>query len=173
MIEKLYKYWIFYKDNEIYAYTDSKEYAKRFMEERNMKLFQKKKVKISSYEVNQLAEFYQTAWLKESELPVYDNVNLSWSDETFVITEMEEITITNVSAQLMNADIFRWCWFNPYPFNDKLIAALKTLHYDRINRVVTSATASGTLDADYGDNFQIEPDMLGIFIHYYGKTLKG
>ena len=46
MIDKLYKYWIFYKDNEIYAYTDSKEYAKRFMEERNMKLFQKKKVKI-------------------------------------------------------------------------------------------------------------------------------
>ena len=50
------KYWLYYlkdeEDTRLYAYTDNKEFAKSFEQERDMKLFTRVKKKISKEEVN-------------------------------------------------------------------------------------------------------------------------
>ena len=56
MMTKTYKYWFYYLDGELYAYTDKKEYAKIFEEERDMTKFTKRKEEITREELNFLAK---------------------------------------------------------------------------------------------------------------------
>ena len=46
---RTYKYYVFYKreDGDIYAYTDNKEYYRKFKEQRNMKKFIYKKKELT------------------------------------------------------------------------------------------------------------------------------
>ena len=173
MMVKMYKYWIYYLNEEIYAYTDNKEYAKIFESNRNMKLFKKVKMEISKEGVNYLAKEFQEAVLVNMPIDIYDKETHTWIKSNIIVTNMEKITILNVSIQIMNEDLYKFCWFSPYPFNNKIIKALHILEYDKINSILTNSKLDQFSDDYYDDEINIKADMLGIFIHYYGRTLKG
>lgn len=167
---KTYKYWIYYlkETKELYAYTDNKKFAKEFESDRDMNKFKKISCNIDSEEVNGLAKYHQSKYLKKSSIKIYDKKTMKYFNSYIIITIEEEVTIQNTAIQLMYDSIYKYCWDNPYIFKDKIIKALSVLEYVNIyNQMSLSQTGQ------YEDNqINIKPDELGIFIHYYGNTMK-
>ena len=165
------KYWLYYlkldnEDTELYAYTDNKEFAKSFERERDMSLFNKVKKKLSKGELNYLAREYQNCYLKKVEMKMYDKKNHIWLYGDFVMSTTEHLTVTSSAIKLSECDIYRYCWFNPYIFKDNIIKSLEILEYANIYRHNESN--------DYKSHkINLKPDELGIFLHYFGKTMKG
>jgi len=170
---KTYKYWFYYLDGELYAYTDKKEYAKIFEEERDMTRFRKRKEEITRDELNFLARDYQSNYLEKFDIEAFDRENDEIFESFLVITGIERITITNASIQIQNEDLYKYCWDTPHGiFKTKIIKALEILQYNVLHRQITCATNTGEWPAEYDDNIKLKPDMIGIFCHYYGKTLR-
>ena len=167
---KSIKYWIYYfKDSEEpYAYTDNKQYANLFELDRNMNLFKKIKKEMTKDEINFLAREYQNMYLKEVRLKIYDKSKERWFDGSFIMTADEYFNITMTEIRLMESDLFQHCWDNPAKFNSKIIKALEILEYNNVYRQISS-----TKYDERNIKINVKPDLLGIFLHYYGKTMKG
>ena len=118
--------------------------------------------------LNLLVANYQNNYLKMLPIKMYDKKKLEWIDSQILVTNDEAISIQNISAQLMCDTIYRYCWDDPYIFKNKIYKALKVLGYTKIYNSITCAMSGMYKDED----INIKPDELGIFIHYYGKTLK-
>lgn len=166
------KYWIYYlrdgTDNEIYAYTDNKEYAELFELDRNMSMFTCIKKKIGIDEINFLAREYQNCYLKEMKMRIFDKSKSKWINAVYITTVSEYLTVTTASISLIESDIYEHCWYNPGIFKKNIFKALEVIEYNNVYRQITSNV--------YDDNeteINIKPDMLGIFLYYYGKTMRG
>lgn len=162
------KYWIYYiKDKDVpYAYTDNKDYAKAFEQNRDMDMFKRIKKDISKQEINRLAREYQNGLLTKVDLDVYDKANESWFTWTFIMTADEYFSLTLAEVQLMESFLYKHCWEHPGKFKNKIIKALEVLEYNNVNRYLS-------LKSDTNVEIRVKPDLLGIFLHYYGKTMKG
>ena len=68
----------------------------------------------------------------------------------------------------MYETLYKYCWDNPYIFKDKIIKALDILEYTKVYNHILN----GSFYPEEDNSIKIKPDELGIFIHYYGKTLK-
>lgn len=165
------KYWIYLlKDNDtLYAYTDNKSHAKLFERDRDMRKFTKIKKSLCKQEVNYLANEYQNGYLKEIKIPIYDKTNEKWFDGIFIMTAEEYFSLTLAEVQLMESDLYKHCWDHPGLFNDDIVKALEVLEYNNVYRQLTATTGN------YINNIEIKvkPDLLGLFLRYYGKTMKG
>ena len=171
---KTYKYWLYYYDDELYAYTDNKSYAKSFERDRDMNKFIKRKKEITREDVNMLAREEQDKYLLSNKIDIYNKEKMTWFEAEFVMTQMERTTINNIAVQVMNEDLYKYCWNTPFIFNNKIIKALELLQYNTLHRQLTYSTRSGEYPAEFCDEIiHIKPDMLGIFLHYFGKTMKG
>lgn len=161
------KYWLYYlkENNEIYAYTDNKEYAKLFENDRDMTLFNKIKKEISKNEINYLAREYQNCYLKDVSLKIFDKSKQKWFDGNIIMTGEEYLSVTSAEIQLMEVELYQHCWDNPIKFKDKIIKALEILEYNNVYRSIVST--------DENIKINIKVDPLGIFLHYYGKSMKG
>lgn len=169
--DKLYKYWFFYsKDtNELYAYTDDKNLANGFESQRDMNKFIKVKKKISRSLVNDLARDYDGEYLLEGGMRVYDSVTKETSECKLVVTKIEWITVSSTGFSFVNEEIYRYCWLSPHVFNDEIFNALKVVGYNDIHNVLVRTEN----DNDINDPFDyIIPDDLGIFLKYYGETMR-
>lgn len=168
------KYWFYYFDNKLYAYTDNKERAIEFEQERDMTQFKRKKKNITKKLVNSLArdDELRYLYLIKMNLNIYNKDTLRWMDGSLITTMMEKITVENVSAQLMSDTLFNLVdWnVNPSIFKHKIYKALDDIGYVHLYNQMTVITDTG----EYEDGqIKIEPDELGIFLHYFGKTMKG
>lgn len=161
---KTYDYWLFYKkdDNDLYAYTDSKELSKLFKSQRNMKIFRYEKVDLTKDEVADLATKENDKILEESELKYSDNGTIG--SIKLVVTKMEKYSVISESADLIACDVYKYAWVNPYIFKDEIVKSLKKLKYLSCNNLLTQGKEV------YLDIFS-EADELAIFLRYFGNTL--
>lgn len=168
------KYWIYYlKDtDEPYAYTDNKSYAKLFESDRDMKLFNRIKKIVNKEEINYFAKEFQNKILNEYELKIFDKHRKRWMTGKFIFTVDEYITISNAEIQFTEVYICQHCWYNPCVFNTKIFKALEILEYNNVYRYLTTTVTDDNCDY-YDTGIKIKPDLLGIFLYYYGKTMKG
>jgi hypothetical protein len=165
MSKKKYKYWIYYlkSTNEIYAYTDNKDYAKSFENMRDMKMFIKVKKNLTKEEVNYLAREFQSNILKMYEYKTV-NKNQTIVMVSIVSTMIENITVNSQSTRLICCDLYTYCEINPEFFNSKIKKALTVLGYCNLYEYVSETDSDLT-------KINIEVDELAIFIHNYGKSI--
>lgn len=169
--DKLYKYWFFYsKDtNEIYAYTDNKNLADGFEKQRDMNKFIKIKKKISRSLVNDLAKDYNGEYLLDKYLRSYDHDTKEVNDCNIIMTNIEWITVSSIGFSFVNEDIYKYCWLSPYVFNDDVFNALKYIGYNDLHNVLVRTVEDDNTNDPYD---YIMADDLGIFLKYYGKTMR-
>ena len=174
MNEKLYQYWFFLWRGDInpdsqtksflYAYTDRKDYAKRFKEFRTAKNMICYKKKLTKEELNELADISPNLILKEIKLrTIKGNKTI---EIPLVMTVAENNTIINLSTKLVCSDIYTACWDSPYIFKKEIIKALKTLGYLKFHSVISS---SGEFIDDGDEDYDV--DELSIFIKNFGFTI--
>ena len=160
---KTYKYYIFYKrsDGDIYAYTDNKEYYKKFKEQRNMKNFIYKKKELTGEQVSELAREYNNGILENCSLKYSDNGKISHIK--MIITKMEKFAIMNESSDLLACGIYQYAWIPPEIFNDEIIKSLKILNYTKCHNLLSKGNSF----------FEIftEADELGIFLRQFSDTI--
>ena len=169
-----YKYWFYYWDNELYAYTDKKEYAKGFESFRNMKKFKRIKKYISKSEVNQLASDEMLRYLVTMPFTIYNKNNGEVYEDEYIVTQIEKMTVNNYVIKLMNQDLFNYAWIcNPYIFKKPIFKALKFLCYNDAYNVVSASSKTGYYSFEDDSKIKLKPDELGIFLHIYWKTVRG
>lgn len=199
-----FTYWIFYikkdaihdrfmRDNicgkdglPIYAYTDNKTMAKKFMEERNMDKFYMKKVKIINKEINKLNNDYPHQLLSSKYLITSDE-NRNDCKIAFSITDEEFRFVTHYGYQILSSGMSEIAKYSPKLFNKRYWNALDTLMYtnafmvNQIHQVNVSNKQIRLLYSEKGkDKYGYDrpfydafmPDTLSIFIHYYGELIK-
>lgn len=158
-----YRYFIFYKksDGGIYAYTDTKEYYKKFKEQRNMKYFLYEKKDLTKEQVSELAREYNDRIMEPCSLKYYDDGKIY--SMKMILTKMEKITIMNESSDLLACGIYQYAWIPPEIFNDEIIESLEVLNYTKCHKLIK-----------HGNNFFdifTEVDELGIFLRQFGDTM--
>ena len=160
---KTYKYYIFYKrsDGDIYAYTDNKEYYKKFKEQRNMKNFIYKKKELTGEQVSELAREYNNGILENCSLKYSDNGKISHIK--MIITKMEKFAVMNESSDLLSCEIYQYTWISPEIFNDEIIKSLEVLNYTKCHNLLSKGNF-------YFEVFT-EADELGIFLRQFSDTI--
>ena len=169
-MDKLYKYWLYYINDELYAYTDRKEYAKSFESFRNMKKFHRIKKEINKDTVNMLAKEYQTQYLQKHTLKTYKDKK--WIDIEIILTESEHLTITSIGMVESYEGISSFCFVNPFIFNDEILNALTILNYVSIYQSLSNDLPKGIKSKNPIECMEdMKIDELGIFIETYGYTI--
>lgn len=168
------KYWLFYLKREyqddypmssdLYAYTDSKNLAKLFMETRDMSKFIIKKEEMSTNEIHNLAEFENFGVL---ELHEYKTKEYGHGSNTMngsiVITRGEKTFSINHGYSLQYDELLKYAWINPFIFKDEYVDALHTISFTDAYNLITS----GKDDMHEKVTF----DFLNMFIDLYGTLL--
>jgi hypothetical protein len=175
MIQKEYKYWLYYLDKELYAYTDNKVYAEKFEAIRDMDKFKKEKYKISREDVNYLAKEYQELILEPIEFTIDNKDTGDKFTGELIVTRMEKITMSNISVQLLEEERYKHCWIlNPVIFKKKIYKALKQLMYVDSFKYISNTEDLDDIMGIYEEDepCKLEPDYLGIFLRYYGNTIR-
>ena len=182
MEDKKYKYWFFYikpeylslvyteaDDSLLYAYTDNKEYAEIFKNQRDMEKFFIKKREIEKDEVNYLAKEFTREYLIKKEVKTkVGGIGSDIIDYTLILTKTEDYTIQSTAHKVLMADIWISTWINPYIFKEEFVDALNNIGFvDRYN--MTNVKISNRIIDKMGEN--IQPDYLSTFIRHYGFLL--
>ena len=154
-----YKYFIYYLDNDIYAYTDNKKISKEFDKYRDMKKIKKviKKLAID-YKLQRLTnyEFIDT---------------ISKSNLIIPVTELEKITIINQSVNIREKEIYSYCWFPHSVFKSDIRESLISLKYHIFHDDISKCSLK---ISDMFPNIEKQAviDELSLFIRLYGIYLK-
>ena len=174
MVEK--STWIIYKYDEIYgyelyAYSTEKKLVKKFIEERNMKLFKIKKEKLTHEEIQDLDKetnsSYLTILIGKTKLGSHGSEVI---DFELVVTKEEKVCTDNVSYNNLCSELWKHTWINPLIFNDKLIKALCINNYVNGYRMINGIHLPNSNKTYYYNDLQ--PDTLSCFISLYGDTLR-
>jgi hypothetical protein len=124
MEERRYTYYIYYtNDGEIYAYTDNKEYAKAFKQQRNPKKFYQKKIELTSEDLKELHNYYPESLLMEERFELGDK------ELILILAMMEHVTILNYSVQCTTVNMPVAAWVPPQIFQDDIVDVLKEIGY--------------------------------------------
>ena len=167
------KYWLYYliddETQELYAYTDIREYHKIFELDRNMKVFKKVKKILNREEINFLAKRYKGKYLTKTDLDVYDKKRLEWITIPFVLTEIEMLNVGNLAISLDNMHgIIDKVTIDPRIFKKEILRALDILCYVNLyNEYVNDIGMYNKM------NCKISADVFGVFIRLYGRLMKG
>ena len=165
-----YKYWLYYLDDDLYAYTDDKDIKKSFESMRNIAAFKSQKRNLSKKEVNFLAHNYPERKLSYHFLYGYGNGERI--ELKVALTEIEKITTNNQSATLLYYDIFSLAEIPPYVFNDDILNALGVLKYFKLYSAFEDCRHRDDIPIDnfdmIEDEFQV--NTLNIFLNNYGDT---
>lgn len=172
------KFWLIYLKDEdcpskltLYAWTDIKELYQRFTKERNMDMFRVKKYHYDpdlsfSLALNSQSEYLEilSGRTKDSKFNIVDT--------ELVVTLSEKMLLMKEYSCFIYQTILGFVE-TPYEiFNDDIIEALDIIKYNSLFKLFGDDGKKSDEDAaDFYGN--IKMDLLSIFIHYYGKTLKG
>ena len=162
-----YKYWIIYKNNEMYAYTDDKSIFEKFQLQRNMELFNFKKVKLTKDEVNDLAKDYKYKILRERLLKTIDRSISYFIDVSMVITDLE-YNITMSISNYTEIQLSTYCWINPFQFNDSIYNSLIKIGYISIYNTIVGKDEY--IDEN-DDDVNLIVDEFQVFLKEYSETL--
>lgn len=152
-----YTYWIIYskETGEIYGWTDTKEYAKRFMKERDKHKFLCNKMELSKEDIRHLDNNnLEKVWLKTF-------IGRSEGAVELVLTNWERITLVQQTSVMCTYKYITSTWHTPYLFNRKVFKAFETLGYVIGNRYIETGE----------DEAGREIDELGVFLKLYGHTM--
>lgn len=161
-----YTYWLYYYNNDIYAYTDNKKYAKKFEEIRDLNKLKKVKKRLTREEVNYLADAYQDRYLKTENFKVYDKYNMQYYEMEIILSTVESITVSNNKVRLSTVDLYNECTVSPRYFTDDIVKALKCIGYQDLYLMYQG------FDNLANKSAIPKPDSLGIFLQYYGWSIK-
>jgi hypothetical protein len=182
MNEILYKYWFFYikpeylhlvcteeDDSLLYAYTDNKEIAKLFKQQRDIDKFFVVKREIEKDEVNHLAKYFMREYLLKKSLKTkINNIGSDIIEYEVALTTTEDIMIKTTASKLIMIDIWTYSWIDPNLFTVEYQKALEGIGITSRYNILTSWKNSPVpVDKTNG----IEPDLLSIFIKEYGFLL--
>lgn len=173
MINNTYTYWLYYwidlsndsQDYTLYAYTDTKELADLFELFRDMSKFKKKKKELTKDEIHYLASNETDKYMKMTTLEIYDKNKKVYGNMKTAITMNESVTLQNCINNINFGLICKYCWIDPNIFEDRIKKSLKILRYDKCYEYIYNDSKG------YESKF-IKADELGIFVRYFGKTLK-
>ena len=155
------------KDRHIfYAYTDRKEFVKRFKAERKKKLFRFTKVDLTREQIHDLTEHRMGEYLVEFKGKTQDESG-EINEFSIITTKNEELNTTSTMSAFMFNDFWEYCKVNPYEFNKKYFNILKNIHYVEAYNHINNANFS---IMNFFSNH--EPDLLSGFISLYGDTLE-
>lgn len=166
-----YKYWLFLtKDtNELYAYTDTKEYKDQFISERNMDKFICKKKLLTMDEVHKITYNYNELFLVRKKLRTKNEEGKLYELE-MTITKLEYTCIMTEGYYLLLSSIYAYAWTPPNIFNKEIQKSLEIIGYkycfDEIN-----GSSESLKFMSARPQFIKSVDDLGIFIRSYGDTL--
>lgn len=183
MNENTYKYWFFYikpeyihlvcteeKDSLLYAYTDNKEYAKIFKNQRDMDKFFMMKKEIDREEVNYLAKYFMREYLIKKEVKTKTGgIGSKVVNFELIITKTEDIIIQSSSSRVLLVDIWKCAWLNPYIFTEKYLNALTEIGLKDRFDILNSWKTSNKEINKIGEN--VQPDLLSTFIKEFGFLL--
>lgn len=161
----------------LYAFTESKKLAKRFMVERDMKQFIHTTVNKSKEDAEYWMHHNRGMWLRVRNMETCLNKNTPdqiMKHAKVLITENEASFVDEVIDTNPIGPIAEYCgkFLDPDIFDDKLRGALKRLKYDEFWSMMVYA--SEYCDTGYmavEDTPDITFDWLGMFTLMYGDIL--
>lgn len=157
----------------LYAFTNDKKLAERFIYERNMNKF----LYITAKKPNDIAELWMHQhrgnWLSIRKIETYINKNsenqyVKWAE---VLATENEVSYLESCVQSSPANILAQYvkkWYCPDIFTDKVREALEVIKYDVMYDLVMNSE-SAPLDYYYSE--EIEVDQLGMFALIYSNIL--
>lgn len=179
-----YTYWVFYESdiiennnnlnlyNSIYAYTDSKKIANRFINERNMKKFILQKKEFNTDEINILTMEIPTKKLNITKLDTSDSgFKKDYKLIEIALTDDEKFDINNLIINI-RISLCKNSMTSPYIFKKKYIKSLNLIKYIIHNQYVSNNNLSTEIERFIEDSINFDYDLFAIFIYYYGKSLK-
>lgn len=187
---KLYLMYIKIKNLEpcLYAYTNNKEYYKRFKKERSDKLFTIKEKEVTKEDYYDFVKKHKNLNLKECLFETYSEDEDSYNREVvrLVCTYNEESSVV-LNFEYISGEISKSTSDIALSFNGELVEALNTLYYydflkQKLHRSINeyNETYYGLFpnntyyeELEYLDESPIgyNYDYLAIFIKMYGYTL--
>ena len=116
------------KELTLYAFTDKKNYAKRFEKERDMNQFKKKIVDLSSDQIKYLLDEYSHCDLIPLRIEIYDEKTNSSFHKKFMVTKNENNHFTS-NKFMGETNLYTHCWTPPFIFKKKIQKALDDIGY--------------------------------------------
>ena len=168
MKNKKYKYFIYYLEKDIYAYTDEKSKADNFEKFRDLHLFKKERREISKEEVNILAKNYKLQRLTDYDFLDKDGKN----NIVLSITEMEKIEVINHSVNIREKTIYSYCWSPHTIFKKDIKKALVNLKYHIFHDTISASSPLKLIDMFPNIEKEATIDELNVFVKLFGKYLK-
>lgn len=169
---KTYKYWIFHLDpkyrigsepgmSTMYAYTDSKELANMFREQRDMEKFIVKKEELSRDQVNTLATDFNSYILEKHDgLCKVAGSDVELMPYSLALTRLENMNIDMYINRMKLQNLQEHAWTNPFEYKDKYVDSLRSLAYVYYYAIVCGRGIADGFDERFLiDKFQVFCDM--------------
>ena len=152
-----------YKDFPVYAITDNKELANKFISTRNMNSFKVMKSKMTKEEYAKYANTTSTSELKEYSFVTRNNNN-EWEKVKVVTTWYEREQVRDmVTGQFIELIEIQ---HSPEIFNRKIIDVLETLQYMQLH-----AIKKQYYEGEYEDSIpNLSYDELEMLLRYNSDT---
>lgn len=174
---KVYLFYIFadgFNESHVpilYAYTNNKEYAKRFRETRNMDIFIEDVKHVDKSEYNELTMNFHNRGSMLVETKLLTSHKHELTKVNMIMTQHEE-DVCILKTDDVFEELAKYTSIQAVCFNDDVIDALNTLYYFDIMKMY-SAKSLGI----YNENFNIPKDtmivdQLQFFILKFGYTMK-
>lgn len=173
----------------LYAYTNNKEYYKRFKNERNNKIFIIKEKDVSKEDYYDFAKKHKNLNLKECLFETYSETEDGYNREIvrLICTYNEESSVI-LNFEYIAGEISKLTSDVALSFNEEIVKALNDLYYyDFLKQKIQNLRVNEHNETYYGllpnktyyeelDNLDESPigynyDYLAIFIKMYGYTL--
>lgn len=129
---------------------------------------------ITKEQINDLALRYRDKYVSMYKVPTYNRINHVWTEIYIPMTITEQTTLNSAEVSLMDTYLTPHCWIDPRIFNSSIIKSLEIIGYNNFYRLITGNHIYD--DEDYDSeivDLEMYPDLLNVFIHYFGDTLKG
>lgn len=182
-MERRYRYWIFYvrkdkmseiadalgvdADTRIYAYTDSKEKADEFEKYRDMDLFIRRKVKMTSAEVRDITLKYRNLYIICTKLTSISSDREKVIEVPLAVTMMEqkilELELMGVSAKIL----FSTKTVPPTIFKHDIFNALNIIKYVAIHMEQMGVCCVQDLS-----QLHVVLDEFYVFLSIFGDTMR-
>lgn len=182
------KLYLFYKKIEglepsLYAYTDDKDLYKEFKKDRDMNIFEVKKLEVTEEQFLFYENKYRGYVLgrRGYQTSPSSSNSLQKRDHVFIVSTYKEEMDTYMKSDDITSFLYKYTNSLSFDVNEELMNALNTLGYYKVMKMGNSDSLPflegvfPTLNYNLSINDlfkEIKPDMLFIFVKLFGYTMK-